>query len=53
MEINIRQDDLEITIKGKSEHFFGEDLHTKAVITLIQEADVHGWEKHNQGHQIL
>lgn len=49
MEITISHKDIEITVKGKSEHFFGQDLHTKAVITLIEEADVGGWEKHNDG----
>ena len=36
--------DLEIIIKGKSQDFFAQDLHTKAVPTLIEEADVGGWE---------
>lgn len=53
MEIIINQNDLEITIKGESNHFFGQDLHTKAVITLIEEADVHGWESTTEATQIL
>lgn len=38
---------LKISIEGESEHFFGQDLYTKAVIYLIEEADTGGWEKHN------
>jgi hypothetical protein len=45
-EITIEHSDIQITISGESEHFFGKDLHTKAVATLIEEADIHGWEKH-------
>jgi hypothetical protein len=48
MKIIINHQDLEIIIKGKSQDFFAQDLHTKAVITLIEEADVGGWVKHNQ-----
>lgn len=46
----INNDGIEIIIEGDSEHFFGQDLHTKAVVTLIEEADTHGWEKHNLEH---
>jgi hypothetical protein len=44
-EIFIHQDDIDITIQGESERSFGQDLYTQAVITLIEEADVGGWEK--------
>jgi hypothetical protein len=46
-EIRMSANDIEITIKGESEHFFDQDLFTKAVVTLIEQADIHGWEKHN------
>jgi hypothetical protein len=46
-EIRINQKDIEITIKGQSNHFFGQDLYTKAVVARIEDADIHGWEKHN------
>jgi hypothetical protein len=45
--ITINHDDIKITIEGASEHFFDQDLYTKAIVTLIEEADAHGWEKHN------
>jgi len=45
-EITIEHSDIQITISGESEHFSGKDLYTKAVVTLIEEADIHGWEKH-------
>lgn len=51
MEITINHNDLEITIKGESKHFFAQDLHTKAIVTLIEEADVGGWEKHNDSEK--
>lgn len=47
MKIDIRHDDIEITIEGSSDHFFGQDLHTRAVVTLIEGADMGGWEKYN------
>lgn len=43
-------DGIRITIGGDSEHFFGQDLYTKAIVTLIEEADTHEWEKHNLEH---
>lgn len=47
-EIKMRYaDDLEIMIQGYSEDFFCQDLYTKAVETLIEEADVDGWAKHH------
>ena len=46
-EIRINHNDIEITIKGQSNHFFCQDLYTTAVVCLIEEADIHGWEKHN------
>src|SRR6185295_2537970 len=49
-EIRIHHDDITITIKGPSNHFFGQDLYTKAAVSLIEEADIHGWEKHNLEH---
>lgn len=49
-KIIVNHDGIEIIIEGSSEHFFGQDLYTKAVATLIEEADTHGWEKHNLEH---
>jgi hypothetical protein len=49
-EISISGDGVEIIIKGESEHFFGQDLHTKAAVMLIEMADVGGWEKHALEH---
>jgi hypothetical protein len=49
-EINVSGNGVEISITGDSEHFFGQDLHTRAVVTLIEMADVGGWEKHNAEH---
>jgi hypothetical protein len=46
-KITIHHNDIEITIEGPSNHFFGQDLYTEAVVSLIEEADIHGWEKHN------
>lgn len=46
-KIKIHHNNIEITIKGPSNHFFGQDLYTEAVVSLIEEADIHGWEKHN------
>jgi hypothetical protein len=48
-EIIMSHHGLEIIIKGESQEFFAQDLHTKAVITLIEDADVGGWVKHNHG----
>jgi hypothetical protein len=41
---------LRISIEGPSDHFFGQDLYTNAVVHLIEEADTGGWEKHNIEH---
>jgi hypothetical protein len=49
-KITIEHDDIRISIKGDSEHFFCQDLYTRAVMLLINEADVHGWQKHNIEH---
>jgi hypothetical protein len=49
-ELIINHNDIKIRIEGESEHFFAQDLHTKAVVALIEQADVHRWEKHNQEH---
>ncbi|HEX8174112.1 MAG TPA: hypothetical protein VF543_03215 [Pyrinomonadaceae bacterium] len=49
-KIIINNNGIGITIEGESEHFFGQDLYTKAVVTLIEGADTHGWEKHNFEH---
>ena len=48
--ITIHHNDIKITIEGESKHFFGKDLYTNAVVSLIEEADVHGWEKHDSSH---
>ncbi|MEY4530687.1 MAG: hypothetical protein RLZZ156_1408 [Deinococcota bacterium] len=45
--LTINTKDLRIQIEGPSEHFFGEDLQTNAIKALIEEADIHGWTKHN------
>ena len=45
--IEMNGDNLKIFIEGPSDHFFGQDLYTKAVVHLIEEADTGGWEKHN------
>lgn len=42
----MRDGDLHIVVTGQSSQFFGSDLHTQAVVTLIQGADTDGWEKH-------
>lgn len=42
----LRDGDLHITVSGPSSQFFGSDLHTLAVVALIQNADTDGWEKH-------
>jgi len=49
VKIIINHRDLEIIINGNTQDFFAQDLHTKAVTTLIEEADVGGWVKHNHG----
>ena len=48
--IEINADNLKIFIEGPSDHFFAQDLYTKAVVHLIEEADTGGWEKHNTEH---
>lgn len=48
--IRINHNDIRITIKGESKHFFCKDLYTNAVVSLIEEADIHGWEKHDISH---
>ncbi len=48
--IETNADNLKIFIEGQSDHFFGQDLYTKAVVHLIEEADTGGWEKHNIEH---
>ena len=48
--ITINHNDIRITIEGESEHFFCKDLYTNAVVSLIEEADIHGWEKHDGSH---
>jgi hypothetical protein len=50
--ITIEGDGIQIKIKGESQHFFGQDLYTRAVQLLICDADVHGWEKHNLEHNL-
>lgn len=48
--IEMHSDNLKISIEGQSDHFFAEDLYTKAVVHLIEAADTGGWEKHNIEH---
>lgn len=43
--IEVNDEDLEITIKGEAKEFFGRDLLTRGIATLITGADTHGWEK--------
>lgn len=43
--IELYSDDLEISIRGESDHFFRRDLYERAVTHLIEEADIHGWGK--------
>lgn len=43
--IAIKDDGIEITIKGEAKEFFGRDLYTRGIATLITGADTHGWEK--------
>ena len=45
--ITISHKDIRVTIEGESEHFFCNDLYTGAIVSLIEQADVHGWEKHD------
>jgi hypothetical protein len=47
-KIIIHHDDMQIKIKGESD-ISHQDLYTKAIVSLIYEADVHGWEKFSQG----
>jgi hypothetical protein len=46
-KIIIHHDDMQIKIKGGSD-VSHQDLYTKAIVSLIYEADVHGWEKFSQ-----
>ena len=39
-KINVMRDDVAIIIEGKSADFWCQDLYTKAVVTLIENADV-------------
>lgn len=41
--------DVTITIRGRSELFFGQDLHTRAALSLIEGADIGGWQKETWG----
>jgi hypothetical protein len=43
-EINVRNNNLEITIEGKSDDFYCQDLYMKAVTTLIEEASTEDWD---------
>jgi len=45
-KITIEQNDLTIIVEGESELQFGQDLYTNAVVALIENADIHTWEKH-------
>jgi hypothetical protein len=51
-QITINHDNIKIIIEGSSEHFSGQDLYVRAIVTLIEEADTHGWEKYNLEHNI-
>jgi len=50
--IKLTMGDLSITIEGKSDDFFHQDLYTNAIVTLIEEADVSGWIKHHDDFDI-
>lgn len=51
-QITINHDNIKIIIEGSSEHLSGQDLYTRAIVTLIKEADTHGWEKYNLEYNI-
>ena len=52
-QIEIMDNGLTITIEGKSEDFWCQDLYIKAVTTLIENADIDGWVKHNEDWDAL
>jgi len=43
-QINVRNNNLEIAIEGKSDDFYCQDLYIKAVTTLIEEARTEDWD---------
>jgi len=43
-EVNLRDNNLEIVIDGKSDDFYCQDLYIKAVTTLIEEARTEDWD---------
>ncbi len=46
-QISISDGDLKIIIEGDSSDFFGQDIYIKAITKLIEDADISGWDKHN------
>jgi len=51
-EIKLNEEGLNITVEGESNDFFCQDIYTKAINVLIENADIHGWEKHTDDFSI-
>lgn len=50
-KITFESEALKITIEGQSSDFLGSDLVIAALQHLIENADLHGWEKHDDKSQ--